>query len=140
MSKRTSRECTYLFCKYVIELYRDIYLQHPTKSDVEQLYAVHQAKHGFLGMLEEEGRAICSYTKNDILNPPTVIQVVSPIYFSRVLEIQNRETHHNLRHDLTKQLWERQIQWGNDDEDESDDEGVDVDTDDEASEDADDNE
>nr|KAJ0204335.1 hypothetical protein LSAT_V11C500246000 [Lactuca sativa] len=31
MSERTGRECTYLFCQYVIELYRDIYLQHLTK-------------------------------------------------------------------------------------------------------------
>ncbi|KAL7610801.1 uncharacterized protein LOC111901259 [Lactuca sativa] len=51
MSERTGRECTYLFCEYVIELYRDIYLRNLTKSDVEQLYAAHQAKHGFPGML-----------------------------------------------------------------------------------------
>ncbi|XP_023765798.1 uncharacterized protein LOC111914256 [Lactuca sativa] len=51
MFERTGRDCTYLFCEYVIELYRDIYLRHLTKSDVEQLYATHQAKHGFLGML-----------------------------------------------------------------------------------------
>ncbi|XP_023769283.1 uncharacterized protein LOC111917880 [Lactuca sativa] len=51
MSERTGPDCTYLFCEYVIELYRDIYLQHPTKSDVEQLYAAHEAKHGFPGML-----------------------------------------------------------------------------------------
>nr|KAJ0223120.1 hypothetical protein LSAT_V11C200094570 [Lactuca sativa] len=36
MSEMTGRECTYNFCEYVIELYRDIYLRHPTKSDVEQ--------------------------------------------------------------------------------------------------------
>ena len=47
MSERTCRECTYFFCEYVIELFRDIYLRHPTRSDVEQLYGVHQAKHGF---------------------------------------------------------------------------------------------
>ncbi|XP_052621824.1 uncharacterized protein LOC111914700 [Lactuca sativa] len=51
MSERTGRDCTYLFCEYVIELYRDIYLRHPTKSDVEQLYVAHEAKHGFPGML-----------------------------------------------------------------------------------------
>lgn len=51
MSERTVQECTYLFCEYVIELYRDIYLRHPTKSDVEQLYVAHQMKHGFPGML-----------------------------------------------------------------------------------------
>ncbi|XP_023765443.1 uncharacterized protein LOC111913961 [Lactuca sativa] len=51
MSERTGRKYTYLFCEYVIELYRDIYLRHPTKSDVERLYVAHQAKHGFPGML-----------------------------------------------------------------------------------------
>ncbi|XP_052627456.1 uncharacterized protein LOC128134084 [Lactuca sativa] len=51
MFERTGRDCTYIFYEYVIELYRDIYLQHPTKSDVEQLYVAHQAKHGFAGML-----------------------------------------------------------------------------------------
>ncbi|XP_023757138.1 uncharacterized protein LOC111905675 [Lactuca sativa] len=51
MSERTGRDGTYLFYEYVIELYRDIYLRHPTKSDVEQLYVAHEAKHGFPGML-----------------------------------------------------------------------------------------
>nr|KAJ0198376.1 hypothetical protein LSAT_V11C700370070 [Lactuca sativa] len=51
MSERIGRECTYLFYEYVIELYRDIYLRHPAKSDVEQLYVAHQAKYGFPGML-----------------------------------------------------------------------------------------
>nr|KAJ0185874.1 hypothetical protein LSAT_V11C900479220 [Lactuca sativa] len=45
---------------------------------------------------EEEGMANFSYTGNDILNPPAVIQVDSPTYFSRILEIQNCKTHHNL--------------------------------------------
>nr|KAJ0213369.1 hypothetical protein LSAT_V11C400195620 [Lactuca sativa] len=225
MSERTGQECRYLFCEYVIELYSDIYLRYPTKSDVEQLYVVHQGclvvlavqigsgkivpmrnvvnsregkapdmsyvlngneyKYGYYladGMypeyatfvksysfpadekrkifklaqesvwkdwhiikhpartwnraklttvltacvilhymiIKEEGRAICSYTGNDILNPSTVIQVDSPTYFSRVLEIQNRETHHNVRHDLTEHIWVRQLQGGNEDEDKED--------------------
>ncbi|XP_023769581.1 phosphopantothenoylcysteine decarboxylase subunit VHS3-like [Lactuca sativa] len=78
-------------------------------------------------IIEEEGKAICSYTTNDILNPPAVIQVGSPAYFSRVLEIQNRETHHNLRHDLTEYIWERQFQGQNDGEDDDDDDGDDGD-------------
>nr|KAJ0188080.1 hypothetical protein LSAT_V11C900460400 [Lactuca sativa] len=51
MFERTGRECTYLFCEYVIEFYHDIYLRHSTKSDVKQLYVAHQAKHVFPGML-----------------------------------------------------------------------------------------
>ncbi|KAL7610800.1 PH domain-containing protein YHR131C-like [Lactuca sativa] len=78
-------------------------------------------------IIEEEGRAICSYTTNDILNSPAIIQVGSPAYFSKVLEIQNRETHHNLRHDLTEYIWEQQFQGQNDDEDDDDDDGIDGD-------------
>nr|KAJ0188519.1 hypothetical protein LSAT_V11C900488140 [Lactuca sativa] len=52
MSERTRRECAYLFCKYVIELYGDIYLRHPTRNDIEQLYAAHEVKHGLPGMLD----------------------------------------------------------------------------------------
>nr|KAJ0188737.1 hypothetical protein LSAT_V11C900483810 [Lactuca sativa] len=36
---------------FFMKLYRDTYLRHPTKSDVEQLYVAHQVKHGFSGML-----------------------------------------------------------------------------------------
>nr|KAJ0196542.1 hypothetical protein LSAT_V11C700349960 [Lactuca sativa] len=57
--------------------------------------------------IDDEGRDICSYTTNDILNPPVVIQVGSPTYFSRVLEIQN------------------QFQGQNDNEDEENDDGDD---------------
>nr|KAJ0219604.1 hypothetical protein LSAT_V11C300105680 [Lactuca sativa] len=44
MYERTGRSCTYLFCEYVIELYRDIYLRHLTKSDVQQLYVTPHIK------------------------------------------------------------------------------------------------
>ncbi|XP_023772510.1 uncharacterized protein LOC111921172 [Lactuca sativa] len=89
-------------------------------------------------IIEEEGSAICSYTGNDVFNPPSVIQVGSPTYFSRVLEIQNCETHHNLRYDLTEHIWGRQLQGGNDDgdeEDEGDDYDENADGDDETDED-----
>nr|KAJ0193004.1 hypothetical protein LSAT_V11C800403480 [Lactuca sativa] len=58
MFERTGRECAYLFCEYVIELYGDIYLRHPTRNDIEQLYAAHEAKHGLQGML---GSIDCTY-------------------------------------------------------------------------------
>ncbi|KAL7618952.1 hypothetical protein Lser_V15G02636 [Lactuca serriola] len=45
-------------------------------------------------------------------------------------EIQNRETHHNLRHDLTEYIWERQFQGQNDGEDDDDDDGDDEEEDD----------
>nr|KAJ0185113.1 hypothetical protein LSAT_V11C900469670 [Lactuca sativa] len=61
-------------------------------------------------IIEEECRIICSYTTNDILNLHVVIQVGSPAYFIRVLEIQNYEKHHNLHHDLTEHIWKIQFQ------------------------------
>nr|KAJ0223917.1 hypothetical protein LSAT_V11C200094580 [Lactuca sativa] len=88
-------------------------------------------------IIEEKDRTICSYTGNYILNPLAIIQVGSLAYFSRVLEIQNRETHHNLRHDLTEHIWGRQLQLGNndeDEEDEGDDDETNADDDDEADE------
>ncbi|XP_023740736.1 uncharacterized protein LOC111888846 [Lactuca sativa] len=115
-------------------------IKHPTRTwDRAKLTTVLTAcviLHNMI--IEEEGRAICSYTGNDVLNPPAVIQVGSSTYFSRVLEIQNREKHHNLWHDLTEHIWGRQLQWGNGDGDKKD-EGNDYDEnadgDDEADED-----
>ncbi|XP_023766293.1 protein ALP1-like [Lactuca sativa] len=102
-------------------------IKHPARTwDREKLRTVLTAcviLHNMI--IEEEGRAICLYTTNDILNPPAVIQVGSPASFSSVLEIQNRETHHNLRHDLTEYIWERQFQGKNDGEDDDDDDGDD---------------
>nr|KAJ0189338.1 hypothetical protein LSAT_V11C800410720 [Lactuca sativa] len=89
-------------------------IKHPARTwDREKLRTVLTAcviLHNMI--IDEEGRAICSYTTNDILNPPAIIQVGSPAYFSRVLEIQNRT---------------RQFQGQNDDEDDDDDDGVDGD-------------
>ncbi|XP_022040385.1 uncharacterized protein LOC110942934 [Helianthus annuus] len=51
MSERTSRECLYKFCKFVVRLYSQKYLRKPNYNDVQNLYQHHQARHGFLGML-----------------------------------------------------------------------------------------
>ncbi|GKB27081.1 ALP1-like protein isoform X1 [Tanacetum coccineum] len=39
------------FCNGVIELYGEEYLRRPTQTDVEKLYAFHENKHGFPGMI-----------------------------------------------------------------------------------------
>ncbi|KAL7602465.1 hypothetical protein Lser_V15G23858 [Lactuca serriola] len=100
-------------------------IKHPTRTwDREKLRTMLTAcviLHNTI--IEEKDRAICSYTTNDILNPPALIPVSSATYFSRVLEIQNSETQHNLRHDLTEYIRERQFQGQNDSEDEDDDDG-----------------
>ncbi|GJV75141.1 ALP1-like protein [Tanacetum coccineum] len=40
-----------MFCKAIMELYAEEFLQKPTYTDMEKLYAYHEEKHGFLGML-----------------------------------------------------------------------------------------
>ncbi|GJW69631.1 putative nuclease HARBI1 isoform X2 [Tanacetum coccineum] len=45
------------FCNGVIELYGEEYLRRPTQTDVEKLYAFHENKHGFPGMI---GRIECT--------------------------------------------------------------------------------
>ncbi|KAI3800084.1 hypothetical protein L1987_35392 [Smallanthus sonchifolius] len=51
MSERTIRSCIYKFSKAIILLYGQKYLRKPSASDIQQLYAFHEAKHGFVGML-----------------------------------------------------------------------------------------
>lgn len=80
---------------------------------------------------------------NDILNPPALIKVISPTYFTRLFAIQNSETHQNLCHDLTEQIWKRQFEQHNDnakeDDEDVDDETEDNDDDDDDNEDDDEN-
>nr|KAJ0207515.1 hypothetical protein LSAT_V11C500229770 [Lactuca sativa] len=173
MYERTGWECTYLFCEYVIEFYRDIYLRHPTKSDVKQLYVVHQAKHGFPWMLcsidcTHLEWANCpnawrgQLTRGDHGVPTVILEAVfsNDLWFWHAFfgmagntscqldillkgfGIQNRKTHHNLRHHLNEYIWKRQFQGqnnGNDKEDDNGDEEEDGDGDEEEDED-DDNE
>ncbi|GJW70895.1 protein translocase subunit SecA2, chloroplastic isoform X1 [Tanacetum coccineum] len=51
IGEKTSRDCLMHFCNGVIELYGEEYLQRPTQTDVEKLYAFHENKHGFPGMI-----------------------------------------------------------------------------------------
>ncbi|GJX77400.1 protein translocase subunit SecA2, chloroplastic isoform X1 [Tanacetum coccineum] len=52
IGEKTSRDCLMHFCNGVIELYGEEYLRRPTQTDVEKLYAFHENKHGFLGMID----------------------------------------------------------------------------------------
>lgn len=70
---------------------------------------------------EEEGMTICMYSSNNILHPHALIQVDSPTYFTRLLPIQNRETHHNLRDDLTKHIQKNQFKQNNNNVDDDED-------------------
>ncbi|GJX97967.1 ALP1-like protein [Tanacetum coccineum] len=48
---KTSRDCLMAFCNGVMELYGEEFLRRPTQTDVEKLYAFHEEKHGFPGMI-----------------------------------------------------------------------------------------
>ncbi|XP_021980695.1 uncharacterized protein LOC110876843 [Helianthus annuus] len=52
MFECTIRLCIYKFSKTVITLYGRRYLRRPTPSDIQALYAAHEARHGFQGMLD----------------------------------------------------------------------------------------
>ena len=51
MSERTARESMYRFSRGVIAVFGDVYLRKPNVVDVQRLYAAHEARHGFPGML-----------------------------------------------------------------------------------------
>ena len=52
MGEKTSRDCLQNFCKGIIQLYgKKKNLCKPIIVDIQKLYAVHEARHGFPGML-----------------------------------------------------------------------------------------
>ncbi|GKB15006.1 WAT1-related protein isoform X1 [Tanacetum coccineum] len=51
IGEKTSRDCLMHFCNGVIELYGEEYLRRPKQTNVEKLYAFHENKHGFPGMI-----------------------------------------------------------------------------------------
>ncbi|GJX00342.1 ALP1-like protein [Tanacetum coccineum] len=51
MGATTARKCLQMFCKAIMELYGEEFLRKPTYTDMEKLYAHHEEKRGFPGML-----------------------------------------------------------------------------------------
>ncbi|KAJ9547190.1 hypothetical protein OSB04_019733 [Centaurea solstitialis] len=51
MGEKTSRDCLNNFCTTITEVYGQLYLRKPSYQDIQQLYAAHEARHEFLGML-----------------------------------------------------------------------------------------
>ncbi|GJV81396.1 ALP1-like protein [Tanacetum coccineum] len=51
MGATTSRDSLRIFCKVIMNLYGEEFLRKPTYTDIEKLYAYHNEKHGFPGML-----------------------------------------------------------------------------------------
>jgi len=52
MKDKTSRDCLHNFCKIIIKLYGNKYLRKPTFVDIQKLYATHETRHIFPGMLD----------------------------------------------------------------------------------------
>ncbi|XP_057808752.1 uncharacterized protein LOC131023228 [Salvia miltiorrhiza] len=51
IAESTSLECLRRFCRAIIHLFGAEYLRRPTSTDCQRLLAMHEAKHGFPGML-----------------------------------------------------------------------------------------
>nr|GEZ58643.1 hypothetical protein [Tanacetum cinerariifolium] len=52
MDATTTRDSLRIFCKVIMNLYGEEFLRKPTYTDMKKLYAYHNEKHGFPGMLE----------------------------------------------------------------------------------------
>ncbi|GJW35926.1 ALP1-like protein [Tanacetum coccineum] len=51
MGATTACKSLQIFCKVIMNLYGEEFLLKPTYTDMEKLYAYHDEKHGFPGML-----------------------------------------------------------------------------------------
>src|SRR5581483_4889320 len=51
MGDSTARQCVNNFVLGIIQVYGKLYLRKPTNEDIQQLYAAHEERHGFPGML-----------------------------------------------------------------------------------------
>ena len=60
MSERTARESLYTLSRGVAETFGDVYLWKPSLHDMQELYAVHEERPGFLGMI---GSIDCTHWK-----------------------------------------------------------------------------
>nr|GEY74962.1 hypothetical protein [Tanacetum cinerariifolium] len=51
MGATTARKSLQMFCKAITELYGEEFLRKPTYTNIDKLYAHHEEKHGFPGMI-----------------------------------------------------------------------------------------
>ncbi|XP_057803392.1 uncharacterized protein LOC131018695 [Salvia miltiorrhiza] len=51
IGETTALECLKKFCKAVVRIFGGTYLRRPTTADVQRITAMHEARHGFPGML-----------------------------------------------------------------------------------------
>ena len=88
MSARTSRECLLFFCNAIIKLYGNEFLRKPTRHDITRIYAAHEARWHFPGML---GSIDCThiewrncprelrgaYVRGDVKRPTIILEAVT---------------------------------------------------------------
>ncbi|XP_052621283.1 uncharacterized protein LOC111913586 [Lactuca sativa] len=60
ISKRTARESLYTLSRGVVETFGDVYLRKPSLHDLQELYAAHEERHEFPGMI---GSIDCTHWK-----------------------------------------------------------------------------
>ncbi|KAJ0732908.1 putative harbinger transposase-derived protein [Helianthus annuus] len=88
MSDKTSRECLQFFCNALIKLYGKEFLRKPTRHDISHIYAAHEARWHFPGMLvsidcthiewrncPRELRG--AYVRGDVKRPTIILEAVT---------------------------------------------------------------
>ena len=60
-------------------------------------------------IIEDEGRAICTYDPNDVVVPIEEFVPGTNAFLERVVEIHNSETCFNLREDVAEHLYQHSM-------------------------------
>ncbi|GKC97809.1 hypothetical protein Tco_1168084 [Tanacetum coccineum] len=103
MGATTTRKCLQMFCKAIMELYGEEFLRKPTYTDLEKLYAHHEEKHEFLGMLGSIDCTEEQHRDDDLVRAHQESMEVTR-------EIINRSTHPSLKADLVEHIWDNENQ------------------------------
>ncbi|XP_023746867.1 uncharacterized protein LOC111895011 [Lactuca sativa] len=88
MSDRIARESLYRLARGVIETFGDKYLRTPSLNEIQQLYAAHEERHGFSGMLGSIDCTKwiwriclvtwkCQYTSGHLGSPSLVLEAIA---------------------------------------------------------------
>ncbi|CAI9289478.1 unnamed protein product [Lactuca saligna] len=71
MFERIARESLYRLARGVVETFSDVYLHKPSLNDIQQLYAVHEERHGFPALKDDMNVLDQSPIFDDILSGET---------------------------------------------------------------------
>ncbi|XP_057790952.1 uncharacterized protein LOC131008068 [Salvia miltiorrhiza] len=127
----TGHVCLKKFCKAVIRTFGAYYLRRPTPTDVQRLLHMHEAQHGFPGMLGSSdcmhwawknclkawhdaytcGEAALNWRDGDGASSSTSTESAqqTPVSFEEYVRrdsiLRDRHLHAQLRNDLVEHLW-----------------------------------